>query len=375
MKIGRYRIRIIVSVAFVALTVVIYCSIPRPTKWRFIAPLDGPVAMHVSAVLPDGRLILVNGSIIQAPGYDELVMARYFNPLTDTWSGLMFAANGKPGDPATFLPLKEHELLTTTPTGWVDVIAPTILPTPFPKPAFILPTQTFLGNDAARLRVPITLPNGTVLTFSDDTPPTGHGHLFLTDPKEKSRRKIEIGAASPREILNLVILPNSKIFLAETEIDNGPVIESLYQPEKKTWLIVYDENAMIGQTTTLLPDGKILVIGGAHLIPLNRLSEFWWYVQQDINSWFEPTIPGKIRVTLPYIYWPDYTVVGTCRIYDPATNTWSLTYPLNTPRAFHTANLLPDGRILVVGGYPKPPTNSELPTNTCEIISLKDIDP
>jgi hypothetical protein len=37
-------------------------------------------------------------------------------------------------------------------------------------------------------------------------------------------------------------------------------------------------------------------------------------------------------------------------LYDPNTGTWSFTSNLNTPRAYHTAALLPDGNALLAGG-------------------------
>ena len=43
--------------------------------------------------------------------------------------------------------------------------------------------------------------------------------------------------------------------------------------------------------------------------------------------------------------------LASAEVYDPATDTWSPTAPLSTPRSRHVAAVLPDGRVLVVGGF------------------------
>jgi hypothetical protein len=75
-------------------------------------------------------------------------------------------------------------------------------------------------------------------------------------------------------------------------------------------------------TATLLPDGRVIVIGG-----------YSWY--------------GRVQ--------------SSVEIFDPATNRWYPARPLSSPRANHTATLLADGTILVVGGdgLPGPTATAE----------------
>jgi hypothetical protein len=69
-------------------------------------------------------------------------------------------------------------------------------------------------------------------------------------------------------------------------------------------------------TATLLPGGKVLVAGGYTGAPT-------------------PTL---------------VSVTNSAELYDPVIETWSATGSLTESRVFHTATLLPNGRVLVAGG-------------------------
>src|SRR5262245_59747170 len=64
-------------------------------------------------------------------------------------------------------------------------------------------------------------------------------------------------------------------------------------------------------TATLLPNGKVLVVGGQNL---------------------------------------DRGFLSSAELYDPASGTWTATRSVPLARGFHTATLLPNGKVLVAGG-------------------------
>jgi N-acetylneuraminic acid mutarotase len=91
----------------------------------------------------------------------------------------------------------------------------------------------------------------------------------------------------------------------------------LYDPATGAWTPTGNLATMrIYHTATLLRDGRVLVVGGGDRAALGTGEEF----------------------------------VAGAEIYNPAAGTWTPTGGLNTGREFHTATLLPDGRVLVAGG-------------------------
>lgn len=147
--------------------------------------------------------------------------------------------------------------------------------------------------------------------------------------------------------------------------------------------------ARLQPTSTLLGDGRVLVAGGRN-VALNDalesaelyspLTETFTLTGSMTDGRWSHTATrlanGKILVaggfTDPATSANAQPVLASAELYDPATGTWTPTGAMNTRRALHVAQLLPDGRVLVAGGRtcnaaPPVACNSTFTTNTAEI--------
>lgn len=97
----------------------------------------------------------------------------------------------------------------------------------------------------------------------------------------------------------------------------------LYDPATGAWAASGDMvEARQGHTATLLPDGRVLVVGGVR------------------PGFDENGVGGNIAL-------------ASAELYDPATRSWTATgNMLDTHGRGHTATLLPNGSVLIAGGYP-----------------------
>jgi hypothetical protein len=90
-----------------------------------------------------------------------------------------------------------------------------------------------------------------------------------------------------------------------------------YDPAAEQWTVAGDMiTARRGHTATRLADGRVLVAGGVTCCD----------------------VAGEV-------------LTGLAEVYDPAARVFQPTGSLATPRALHSGTLLPDGRVLVTGGF------------------------
>ena len=155
------------------------------------------------------------------------------------------------------------------------------------------------------------------------------------------------------------LLPNGKVLVTGGLGATGNLDSTeLYDPASGTWSMAAPMRiSRYGHTATLLADGRVLAIGGnlgdpnfSHFNSVelyDPVTDTWVFLPglSRTPSGHTATLlqNGKVLVTAG-----NYD--KNCELYDPSSGTWSATGSLNVARARFTATLLQDGRVLVVGG-------------------------
>jgi hypothetical protein len=341
------------------------------TTWIATGNLNVPRGGHTATLLPDGR-VLVAGGGSQGPTWVVLDSAELYDPATGIWSPTGSLTQPRVGHTATLLASGKvlvvgggsfNELMGTaelydpatgrwTPTGSLNT----------PRAAF---TATLLAtgevlvaggvdeSDATLLSAELYDPATETWSFTGDLIA---GHLLHTATPLQDGRVLVAGGWA-----------DDWFQMAASSVD-------LYDPITGTWSSGARLNlGRAWHTATTLPGGEVLVVGGGrtNLVPA-RGGGYWhvgvtvdqgelfdpitgaWEIVGNLNEAREQhtatLLPdGKILVAGGY----DYNVqrsVTSAEVYDAASATWTNSRSLVYPRSGHTATLLADGTVLVVGG-------------------------
>lgn len=167
----------------------------------------------------------------------------------------------------------------------------------------------------------------------------------------------------PRSQHTATLLPDGKILLVggSMESDGFVADQELIDPitGESAWTTPIGDPRH-GHTATLLQDGRVLIIGGYNL-PKQWIDGAEVYDPQA-DTWISvaPIYSHGVNHTATLMKDGRVLVVGGCvgsgvcsnrvEIFDPITMSWSEATPLEYDRASHTAQLLEDGRVLVAGG-------------------------
>ena len=212
------------------------------------------------------------------------------------------------------------------------------------------------------------LANGDVLVVS--------GSIDGTFGNNTVPQVFQVGSGTWRNLAQLgqdlypqmLLAPNGKVFNA------GPTQNTRYlDTGSGTWSFVANRVGPYRDygSAVMYAPGKVLVMGGgpptntAEVIDLNQPSPTWRavgsmaFARRQINATLLPD--GKVLVTggtsSPGFNDPT-GAVHAAEVWDPATEQWTtLASSAGIPRVYHsTAVLLPDGRVLSMGGNDYPQT-------------------
>jgi Galactose oxidase, central domain/Kelch motif len=150
------------------------------------------------------------------------------------------------------------------------------------------------------------------------------------------------------------LLPDGRVLVAGDEyIDNGPprATADLYDPTTGSWTTT--GRGYSGGRLTLLLDGRVLA-GASGLYDPGTGA--WTATGRTVKvhqggETITLLLDGRVLLAGGHDdRYPPKGVTGSAELYNPRTGRWTVTGSMITPRAGHTATLLPDGKVLVAGG-------------------------
>src|SRR5713101_5225121 len=163
------------------------------------------------------------------------------------------------------------------------------------------------------------------------------------------------------------LLPNGQVLVAGGADYNwnGYASAELYNPFTGKWTFTGSMNSpRLYHTATLLPNGQVLVVGGSSNLagwPPPALASAELY-NPSTGTW---TTTGSLKtgrwghiavlltngkVVVVGGEIPNGAYTPSAELYDPSTGKWATTGSLNDPRAVFTLTLLSNGQVLVAGG-------------------------
>src|SRR5579862_203663 len=208
------------------------------------------------------------------------------------------------------------------------------------------------------------LANGKVLfAGGSDQDPTGPGlaSAELYDPSAGTFTQTGSMAVG-RYLHTATLLQNGKVLIvggALTSASDPDATAELYDPATGTFTKTCAmKTAREQHTATLLADGRVLIVGGATSAGPRDPTATAEVYNPSTGSFSVTGSMAEARTFHTATLLPSGKVLvagggdenSTAEIYDPATGSFSITSGMEIGRSGHTATLLPNGSVLVAGG-------------------------
>ena len=336
---------------------------PATGTWTATGTMNFARSHHSAVLLGNGQVLVVGGShkTTQTAGPE----AEIFDPTTGKWrltgavhTGSYYTtatllADGKvlvTGDPDTGVDLaskatfeeRAAQRISQDGPSTAEIYDPateTWTRTSAMKTAFRWPTATLLRDGQVLLtgaqseaKVVYRDGNGKILGYQMNPLNDHRAGAELYNPATGRWNSIPnaMSMMDSRFHTTTLLFNGKVLFVGEENRMDPDSSNQIYDPASGTWAVAGAMTEPRGDhTATVLPDGKVLAIGGFGVSQAMRLRMQGFF----IGSPFEP--------------------LSSAELYDPVSGRWTLLAShLAAKRFGHTATLLPNGKVLIAGGFP-----------------------
>ena len=286
---------------------------PVANSWAPVAnTLTNAFSRHSATLMASGK-VLVTGGI--GAGGSIFNAAELYDPATNQWSSAGTLTAARYLHSATLLPTGEVMLIGGTTTGFTYLASGELIDASAPAWS----NGTPAGQGRYQHSATVMLSGKVMLAGGLDATPNFLTSVELYDPAANSWAPTGSLATARRDHTS-TLLRNGKILVVGgcSTGNTYPTNAELYDPVTGNWGAAGNlTDGRSQHTATLLPSGKVLVIGG-------------------VNT-------GACGNSTSYL--------ATAEIYDPETNAWTSAASFTIGRNQHTATLLPNGKVLMAGGF------------------------
>jgi len=373
-----------------------------------LGSLNNARELHTATLLNNGLVLIAGGDQANMDGNQAIPSAELYNPDTQTFSNTGSLTTPREWDTATLLnngsvlfaggandygldtiydTAELYSPATLTPSGLVSIsLAPADPTIPLGTATRFTATGTFSGGSSQQLaEVTWSSSNPGVISLGDDSSnagaawaaTTGSATITACAGEVCGSTTATVGPAGPnsltgsgsfgaagnmlnqRQYHTATLLPNGQVLMAggaDADFDCLPYAE-LYDPTTGAFTATGQlQTGRYAHTATLLANGLVLITGGIAAEGTTKSAELY----NPANGTFTPTGNMKYaRVGHTATLLADGQVLiaggylddGSAELYNPTTGTFTLTGSLQVARENHTATLLNDGTVLIVGGF------------------------
>jgi galactose oxidase-like protein len=340
--------------------------------WTSAPSMAVPRAFHTATLLSNGKVLVVGGSgeVASTNGASRLVTvasAELYDPKTRSWSSAGTLRTARWLHTATLL--QNGEVLVVGGTS-----SPPIVPDRFESlsSAELYDPLTNRWSPAADMLTARCLHSATLL--ADGRVLVAGGYQTLSEMSGRVLASAEVydprsnswssagSMAAPTAEQSAVLLADNRVLVAGGAVGDLnslrlPVPQrtaEIYDPATGSWSSTQSMHlARIRPSSSLLPDGRVLVVGDAGL---NEQSAEVFDPRSGLWSATGKPAAGHSEAVAAQLRNGNVLVAGgtgetTAEVFDWQRNSWSGAGLLAVIRADAAATVFPGGQVLIVGGF------------------------